>query len=82
MNIFCYNQNVSALLNEELIKRNLIYGEGITYNSLITPSSTYLNSREVQEICDDLYALWKFYKTLTELYLESVKGNLLEASSY
>ncbi|MBI4097449.1 MAG: hypothetical protein HY426_00230 [Candidatus Levybacteria bacterium] len=57
------------------MKRRLIYGNSTTYDSLITPSSTCITPGEVGEISNDLDALWKFYKKLTELYLKSIQQN-------
>ncbi|MEK7597065.1 MAG: hypothetical protein AAB441_00280 [Patescibacteria group bacterium] len=74
MNILRYDPKVSIALSKKFIKEKLIYGNGNNYNSLITPSSTCLNSQEVQETSEDLYVLWKLYNTFTNIYLESLKG--------
>lgn len=76
MNILRYDPGVSFLLNEKFTKEKLVYGKGTAYNSLVTPSSTRLNSHDVQEILEDLHTLWKLYNTFTSLYLDSIKGNV------
>jgi len=58
-----------------LESQGLVYGDGLSYASLVSPASVVVSSAEVRELGIDLCAVAELYRTVNELYLSSLDGD-------
>ncbi|MFD2327987.1 hypothetical protein ACFSR7_01920 [Cohnella sp. GCM10020058] len=69
-----FSSNLLIKLQKQLDHSCLCYGEGFRYNSLLTPTTTIIESNTASNIDEDLKHLWNLYRILNDLYIDSRGG--------